>query len=87
MQYELHGEGKPHQKIATSLHQLGCVLQAQGDLAGAQEKLETSLAMEYELHGKDKPHPDIAAILHALGGVLQAQGDLAGAQEKSLKPR
>ena len=72
--------------IRKSLHlcidQLGCVLKAQGDLAGAQEKLEASLAMEYELHGKDKPHPDIAAILHALGGVLEAQGDLAGAQEK-----
>ncbi|WP_437311698.1 tetratricopeptide repeat protein [Sorangium sp. So ce388] len=74
-----HGT-EEHPEVAASLHELGGVLRAQGDLAGAREALERSLAIEAKVHGTEE-HPSVAASLHALGGVLKAQGDLAGARE------
>jgi tetratricopeptide (TPR) repeat protein len=75
-----------HPAVAASLHELGGVLQAQGDLAGARRALERSLDITAKVLGTEE-HPDVAATLHALGGVLKAQGDLAGARralERSL---
>ena len=74
-------QGEESTDVATSLHSLAGVLQAQGDLAGAREKLERSLHIKAAVFGTEQ-HPDVAASLHALAGVLQAQGDLAGAREK-----
>jgi tetratricopeptide (TPR) repeat protein len=68
-----------HLHVAASLHALGGVLHAQGDIAGARAALERSLAILMNVHVTDE-HPNIAASLHELGGVLHAQGDLAGAR-------
>jgi tetratricopeptide (TPR) repeat protein len=63
------------------LHELGSLLQAQGDLPGARAKLERALEIKALVFGTDE-HPDVAASLHALAGVLRAQGDLPGARAK-----
>jgi tetratricopeptide (TPR) repeat protein len=68
-----------HPDVAASLHALGRVLQAQGDLGGARLALERSLAIKAKVLGTEE-HPAVAASLHALGGVLQAQGDPGGAR-------
>jgi tetratricopeptide (TPR) repeat protein len=69
-----------HSSVATSLHQLAVVLEAQGDLPGAREYLERSLRIWAKVYGTED-HPSVAASLHVLAIVLQAQGDLPGARE------
>ena len=76
----LHGT-EEHDDVATALHALGGVLQAQGELPAARENLERSLAIKLKLYGTDE-HPEVSVTLHALGGVLQAQGELPAAREK-----
>ncbi|WP_164012637.1 tetratricopeptide repeat protein [Pyxidicoccus trucidator] len=73
--------GEEHPDVAASLHALAGVLKAQGDLAGARERLERTLRILARLYGTEE-HPDVAASLHALAVVLQVQGDLAGARER-----
>ncbi len=68
---------------AASLHELGTVLDAMGDIAGAKKSLERALAIQAKVHGTED-HPGVAASLHALGAVLHGMGDLAGAK-KSLE--
>jgi tetratricopeptide (TPR) repeat protein len=75
-----------HPDVAASLHELGGLLLAQGDLARARTALERSHAILTKMLGTEE-HPDVAASLHLFGGVLMAQGDLAGARkalERSL---
>jgi hypothetical protein len=57
------------------------VLQDQGDLAGACDRLERSLRIYAKVLGTED-HPSVAASLHALAGVLKDQGDLAGARDR-----
>ncbi|WP_441286359.1 tetratricopeptide repeat protein [Sorangium sp. KYC3313] len=81
----VHGT-EEHPSVAASLHTLGSVLMAQGDLAGARRAQERSLAIDAKVHGTEE-HPSVAGPLHELGGVLMVQGDLAGARkalERSL---
>ena len=65
MDRSLHGD-RDHPGIAATLHELGAVSQAAGDLPEAKQHLEESLQMERSLYG-DRDHPDIAATLHELG--------------------
>jgi hypothetical protein len=61
------------------------VLRDLGDLTGAREQLERSLAIGEAALGPDHPH--VAAWRGHLGGVLQDLGDLTGARaqyERSL---
>jgi len=71
--------GEESSDVATSLHSLAGVLQAQGDLAGARRHLERSLEIQAAVFGTEE-HPSVAASLHELAGVLKAQGDLAEAR-------
>ena len=73
--------GEESSDIAASLHSLAGVLKAQGDLAGARQRLERSLEIKARVFGTED-HPDVAASLHSLAGVLKAQGDLAGARQR-----
>jgi CHAT domain-containing protein/tetratricopeptide (TPR) repeat protein len=70
--------GEDHPDTAASLNNLGALLQAMGDLAGARPHYERALAIHRRVLGED--HPDIAASLNHLGLLLQAMGDLAGAR-------
>jgi tetratricopeptide (TPR) repeat protein len=65
--------------LASSLSTLGRVLQDQGDLPGARDKLERALEIDERAYGPD--HPRVAVDLNNLGSVLQDQGDLTGARE------
>ena len=49
-----------HANVAALLHELAGVLKAQGDLPGAREKLERSLAICARVFGTEE-HPDVAA--------------------------
>jgi CHAT domain-containing protein len=69
---------KDHHALAVSLNNLGMLLQARGDLAGAEPLYRDALAMRRRLHPND--HPGLAVSLNNLGGLLQARGDLAGAE-------
>ena len=70
--------GPDHPETATSLNNLGYLLNAQGDPAGARPYLERALAIREKALGPD--HPDTATSLNNLGGLLDTQGDLAGAR-------
>jgi tetratricopeptide (TPR) repeat protein len=70
--------GTDHPAVATSLNNLGHLLQAQGDLAGARPLYERALSLRERALGPD--HRETALSLNNLGSLLQAQGDLAGAR-------
>jgi len=70
--------GPDHPGTARSLNNFGCLLRAQGDLAGAKPYFDRALAICEKALGPD--HPDTAASLNNLAAVLDAQGDLAGAK-------
>ena len=65
---------------------LGNLLQAQGDLAGAQQRYEASLRISDALARRDPENAgwqhDLSVSFDRLGDLLQAQGDLAGAQQR-----
>jgi tetratricopeptide (TPR) repeat protein len=61
---------------AASWENLGRLLHAQGDLAGAQTHLERALVIFETAVGPD--HPWVGGTLHSLGRVLRDQGDVAG---------
>ena len=62
---------------ATTIDNLAGLLQAQGDLAGAQPLAERALAIYDRVFGPE--HPDAARTLDNLAALMQAQGDLTGA--------
>jgi tetratricopeptide (TPR) repeat protein len=70
--------GHEHPGTATSLNNLGALLQAQGELAGARPYYERALEIREKALGPD--HPDTATSLNNLGNLLQALGDLVGAR-------
>jgi len=70
--------GPDHPTTASSLNNLGLLLRAQGDLAGARLYYERALAIREKVLGPD--HPDIAGSLNNLGALLRSQGDLADAR-------
>jgi tetratricopeptide (TPR) repeat protein len=70
--------GPDHPDTASSLNNLGYLLQAQGDLAGALPYFERALAIREKALGLD--HPDTARSLNNLGALLDSQGDLTGAR-------
>jgi hypothetical protein len=68
--------GPEHPDTATSLNNLGSLLQAQGDLAGARPYYERALAVRERVLGPE--HPDTATSLNNLGNLLQDQGTWPG---------
>ena len=80
------GRGAPTMS-ATDVNNLGAVLQAQGDLAGARALFERALRIDEAAYGPD--HPDVARNRSTISAsVLQAQGDYAGARalfERALR--
>ena len=67
-------------ELARRHDELGQVLQALGDLAGAREQLERALQISEAALGPDHPH--VGTWRNNLGRVLQDLGDLAGAREQ-----
>ncbi len=69
---------------SVALNELGDVLVAQGDLAGARGLYQESLAIGQRLSAADpssaERQRDVSVSLNKLGDVLVAQGDLAGAR-------
>jgi CHAT domain-containing protein len=70
--------GHVHQEVAASLANLGALLQAAGDHAGATPPTQEALAIRRTLLGED--HPDVAASLNNLAELLRVQGHYAGAE-------
>ena len=64
--------------MATAHNNLGLVLRAQGDLAGARGCFERALAIDERVYGLE--HPEVAVDANNLGNALQDLGDLAGAR-------
>ncbi len=72
--------------MAISSNDMGQILQAQGDLAGALEYTKRALAIHEKVYGPE--HPDVAIDLNNIGRILRDQGDLAGARshmERALR--
>jgi tetratricopeptide (TPR) repeat protein len=65
---ETLGEGES-ESLAVLLGTLAKVLKAQGDLAGARERIERALAIKTRVFGTEE-HPSIAASLHNLAQIL-----------------
>ena len=86
--------GPEHPDTARSLNNLGLVLWAQGDFAGARPLYERALAIKEKALRPE--HSDTATSLNNLARLLQAQGDLVAARplheralaikEKALRP-
>ncbi len=70
--------GEHHPDTATSLNNLGSLLQAQADYAGARPYYEQALAIRKKVLGEYHPHT--AGSFNNLGSLLRAQGDYAGAR-------
>ena len=64
--------------VATSLNNIGLVLDRKGDLDGALRKYQESLKIEEEIGDK----PGVAASLNNIGLVFDRKGDLDGALRK-----
>ena len=64
--------GPNHPNVATDVHNLGLVLKAQGDLAGAKAAYERALNIDIAVFGLY--HPKVATVVNNLGVVLKAQG-------------
>src|SRR5205085_593378 len=87
-EFVCHVLGEEHPATATSLNNLGLLLQAMGDLAAARPYLEGALAICRTALGED--HPDTATSLNNLGYLSKAMGDLAAARryyEQALEIR
>ena len=72
--------------MATTVGNLGLVLKATGDYAGARSLYERALRIEEQALGPN--HPDVATTLNNLGLVLEATGDYAVARplyERALR--
>jgi Tfp pilus assembly protein PilF len=72
--------------VAIRLSNLGGVLRAQGDFAGARALYERALRIDEAAYGPN--HPAVARDANNLGLVLKEQGDLAGARvlyERALR--
>ena len=72
-----------HPDLATSLNNLGTLLQAQGAYGEARGYYERALAMQQALYPKDRyphGHPELATSLNNLGALLQAQGSYGEAR-------
>ncbi|MFI5165652.1 MAG: tetratricopeptide repeat protein [Thermoanaerobaculales bacterium] len=63
---------------ANAVDDLARLLQARGDLAGAEPLLRESLEMRKRIYPGD--HPSVANALNDLGALLQARGDLKEAE-------
>jgi tetratricopeptide (TPR) repeat protein len=78
--------GPDHAQVGVYANNLGLVLKALGDLAGARANYERALKICEPAHGPD--HSQVAIYVNNLGVVLQELGDLAGARtnfERALK--
>jgi tetratricopeptide (TPR) repeat protein len=67
-----------HVTSAWALYGQARLLQARGDLAGAEPMFRESLKMFQRLYPSD--HPSVAGGLEALASLFQERGDLAGAE-------
>ena len=73
-----------HPELATSLNNMGTVLQFLGRLEGALEHFQQGLVMYRKLYPADKfpdGHTDLARSLNNIGGVLQPLDRLEGGAE------
>ena len=76
---KVHGT-EEHPAVAASLHWLGAVLKAQGDLGGARRALGRSHDLLVKVLGTEA-HREVAFSLHALADLLEAEGESAQAAE------
>jgi tetratricopeptide (TPR) repeat protein len=70
--------GKDHPSVATSVHNLACVLESRGKLAEAEIELREALVIQRKLRGNDDPA--VAAELTDLGLLLEREGRLEEAE-------
>ena len=70
--------GEDHPQAAAAHNNLGLVMQAEGDLAGARAAYERALAIDEPTYGSQ--HPKVARDVNNLGTVMKDLGDLAGAR-------
>ena len=70
--------GPDHPEVATTVNNLGRVLQDESDLPGAKAAFERALAIFEKCFGPD--HPNVATCVNNLGRVLRQEGDLVGAK-------
>ena len=61
--------GPDHPNVARDVNDLGGVLRALGDLAGARNHYERALKIDEAVYGRD--HPDVAIDVNNLGSVLK----------------
>ncbi len=60
---------------------LGLILEARGDLPGAQRQTERALGIVEKVFGPNDPN--VAIVANNLGQILQKRGDLDGAQRQT----
>ena len=70
--------GPQHPQTATSLNNLGGLLDSMGELAAARPYYERALEITEAVLGPQ--HPQTATSLNNLGGLLHAQGELTAAR-------
>jgi tetratricopeptide (TPR) repeat protein len=71
--------GPDHANVATVVNNIGLILKAQGDLAGALKYYRRALKIDEQVYGPD--HAEVATLANNIGLILKEQGDLAGSLE------
>jgi hypothetical protein len=74
MKRAVHGEDTPHSGIATSLNNIGSVLEVQGKLDEALAQYEVSLAMFRRVHHGNDDHPQVVFVqgkIERLGAMIE----------------
>ena len=76
--------GNEHPDVAGSLHNLASVLQARGDLAGAEQQFRRAIEKAPET---SKAHRGLADVLRKRGQIVAANRELKLAEELQAKSR
>ena len=79
MKRALHGD-LPHHSVAVTLHELGMLLKAKGDLEVAERHLTESLQMQRAVRG-ELAHQSAAVTLHELGMLFKEKDGMEAAEQ------
>ncbi len=82
--YQRKGAGEEHPDTATSLNNMGGLLQAMGELAEARPYYARALAIREKVLGAEHPHT--ATSLNNMGALLDEMGDWPNTRHARAPP-
>ena len=88
LMYETYYFEEPNRaELATTIHNLAGVYEAQGRLVEAAEGYERALRIKEAAYEEHIDHPELASTVYNLASVYEAQGKLSKAAEVRAGPQ